>query len=165
MWTLFLSFSSVQWSELVTKLLQGSDLWLCRWALWRCLFGGTVSNCDCPWLRLELPAPTDDIRYLCAHIFDILLRKDLKARLWCLICLICLHLRLKSIGKIFQVPKRWAKATLEAAQCSSWICGARESLERPSNSNIFQMHGTRLPLLKLFLSYSYDNYNYALQLW
>ena len=29
-------------------------------------------------LRLELPAPTDDIRYLCAHIADILVRKDLQ---------------------------------------------------------------------------------------
>ena len=36
LWTLFSLFSSVQLSELVpTKLLQGSDLWLCRWALWR----------------------------------------------------------------------------------------------------------------------------------
>ena len=31
-------------------------------------------------LRLELPAPTDDIRYLCAHIADILVRKDMQAQ-------------------------------------------------------------------------------------
>ena len=86
---------------------------------------------DCPWLRLELPAPTDDIRYLCAHIFDILLRKDLKARLWCLICLICLiclHLRLNPLEKSSKSQKgepkpRWKRRSVLpgfVAQGKAW---------------------------------------------
>ena len=167
MWTWFLSFSSVQWSELVTKLLQGSDLWLCRWALWRCLltFLGVKL-----WLSMAEVGVASSYRWhplpLCSHFWHFAAKgfegETLMLDMFDMFDMFAFEI--ESIGKIFQVPKRWAKATLEAAQCSSWICGARESLERPSNSNIFQMHGTRLPLLKLFLSY-YDNYNYALQLW
>lgn len=158
---IFILFSSVQLSELVPTVAGIGSLTMSLSTLALMSFNfsrrQTVTVHGWGWSCQLLPMTSVTfvltfLTFCCGRIW----RRDWKD-VW-YVCISDWNLfKSSKFVQVFFKTKRWAKATLEVAQCSSWICGARESLERPSNSCMETAVADAICLK--------TNDSYAMQLW